>query len=117
MVDVHCVYTGVHACISTTLSLFPRAVAIDDSGIRDLVPESGVLYRVDSLLRVNVQVDTLHDTAERCSETIGKMSVLHTPENMERDGGRREILRERESERGGRGEGGREGGGEGGGRE
>ena len=98
-----CVCLCTYACVvcagvATTHSPFPRAVAVDDSGIRDLVPESGILHRVDSLLRINVQVDTLHDTAERCSETKGEMSVLHTPENKVKRKGMVEGGRYRERE-------------------
>jgi len=89
---------------STIHSPFPRAVATTNHGAGDLVPESGVLYWVDGLLWVDVQVDTLHDTAERCSETKGKMNVLHTPVNRVkgRDDGRRRERGEKEGGREGR---------------
>jgi len=93
---------------STIHSLFPRAVATDDSGAGDLVPESGVLHWVDGLLWVDVQVDTLHDTAECCSETKGKMSVLHTSVNKAKgrdDGRKRREREEKEGRREGRREG------------
>ena len=63
---------------SAPYSRFPGAVIIDDSGVRDPVPQAGVLHRVDRLLGVDVQMDTEHDTTERSSQTKRKVSVLHT---------------------------------------
>ena len=72
---------------STPYSRVPGAVIIDDSGVGDPVPQSGILHRVDRLLGVDVQVDTEHDTTERSSQTKGKVSVLHTSGGV--GGGRR----------------------------
>ena len=65
---------------SNSLIIPPRSVVNDNGRIRDLVPESGKLHRVDDLLGVGVEVHAQHDAAEGSSEGEGKVSVLHAPE-------------------------------------
>jgi len=60
----------------------PWGIATDVSGIRDLVPKSGILHGVDCPMWEDIQVDTPHDTAECLSEMKCKMGILHTSLRM-----------------------------------
>ena len=60
--------------------LQPGGVFTDGScTVRNLAPEPRVAHWVHCLLRVNVQMDTLHDVAEPSPQTEGKGLVLCTP--------------------------------------
>ena len=58
--------------LSEYLRVFPRRIVTDrGGGVWDLVPESRVADRVDALLWVDVEVDTLHDVTETSTQTEG----------------------------------------------
>ena len=62
----------------------PGAVVLDDHHLLDVLPEAGIFDRVDLLLGVDVEMDALHDLAERCTQVERKVGVLHTSEGEEK---------------------------------
>lgn len=64
--------------------MVPWAVFTDYDTLLDVLPQPGILDRINLFLWVDVQMHTLHDLAESCTEVVRKVSVFHASTTRDR---------------------------------